>query len=708
MNSYQQYLPDSIHQLLIQARNSATQSPREAVSFLREAYTDAEKTQDHTILSDTVIQCVDIYHSMGNNYDSVEILCRDMIELCRMRNDKERELQHTHKLALCYLGISNADGVFPLLQPFIASDAPAHHAPQTFGIMAVAYRMKGELHKAEEMALYAIECAQKTDNIISELESRQTLGSVYAQLGKYNEALEQLGTIYLHPQAKQPARIFLNACGSLSEIYADMNDANRALELAMEGLRAIKNSATQYIEAILHSHAGRAYLLMGNYTAALDEYLQSRTMRTAIGDKAGIAIMNTRLGRLYLQAQEFNEALRYGYEALAYAKDNGFPVNEAYAYLLIGDVFIALGDYDEAMNYLAQSYACFSHLSMLAGLPPLQRDNLYNGLITVHTKRGEQTLAQSYRDELHIIIAKAQTKENLSENIRLFEQKRTEKKFKSMGLRSVIVPQQKSTITTKKTEEKNQDIRLYFFGRFRIQVNGKDIMPEQWKRKRNRDIFKYIALHYKQTISIEKIIDTFWGYDPPANAANIIWNAASVIRSIFEPDLPKGAPSSFLIAADKAYTLDFGEKADIDFYTFSSLLHTAEKIPDIPKRIEIIENAIALYEGDLLPEDIYEEWTESKREDYKSQYIISCIECSRYYAEQEKFALSARYAKKVIAIDTTYRKAYEILVKVCKENGNTTEARHIIAQCKTYYKKEYDEQPPAWLDQLEHSLTFAA
>lgn len=707
MNSYQQHLPDSIHQLLIQARNSAAQSPRETVSFLREAYTNAENTQDYSILSDTVSQCVEIYHSLGH-YESVETLCRDMIDLCRIHDDRERELQHTHKLALCYLGISNADGVIALLHPFIASYSPTHHAPETFGIMAAAYRMKGELLRAEEMALNAIERAQKMDNTISELESRQTLGSVYGQMGKYNEALEQFSTIYLHPQAKQPLRLFLNACGSLSELYADMNEANKALELAMEGLRSIQHSTSQFIEAILHSHAGRAYILMGNYTAALDEYLQSKTIRTAIGDKAGIAIMNTRLGRLYIQAQEFNEALRYGYEALAYAKEHGFTVNEAYAYLLIGEVFVALGDYDEAMHYLSESYACFSRLSMLAGLPPLQRDNLYNGLITVHTHRGEQSLAHSYRHELETIIAKAFTNEDLIDNIRSFEQKRTEEKFKRMGLRSVVIPQQKRIITQPFAVEKNHDIRLYFFGRFRIHVNGKDIMPDQWKRKRNRDIFKYIALHYKQTVPIEKIIDTFWGYDPPANAANIIWNAASVIRSIFEPDLPKGAPSSFLIAADKAYTLDFGEKADIDFYTFSSLMQTAEKIPDIPKRIETLENAVALYEGDLLPEDIYEEWTESKREDYKSQYIISCIECSRYYAEQEKFALSARYAKKVIAIDTTYRKAYEILVKVCKENGNTTEARHIIAQCKTYYKKEYDEQPPAWLDQLEHSLTFAA
>ena len=483
-----------------------------------------------------------------------------------------------------------------------------------------------------------------------------------------------------------------------------MGDANKSLELAMEGLHSIKDSNSQFIEAILHSHAGRAYLLMGNYTAALHEYLQSKTIRTTIGDKAGISIMNTRIGRLYIEAQEYDEALRYGYEALAYAKQHGFPVNEAYSYLIIGDVFVALGDYDEAMQYLTQSYSCFTILNMLTGLPVLHRNNLYNGLITAHTQRGEHSLAHSYRNELQAIVKQADTKNNITENIRRFEQKRTEEKLKNMGLRSVIIPQQKTRQETNPTEEKRPDIRICFFGRFRLYVNGKEVMPEQWKRKRNRDIFKYMVLHYKQTISVEKIIDTFWGYDAPVNAVNIVWNAASVIRSLLEPDLPKGVTSSFLIAADKSYTLDFGERGIIDFYVFSSLLRKAEAMTEIQTRIEIIEQAIALYEGDLLPEDVYEEWAEHKREEYISHYIVACLECSRYYAELEQYSLSAVYAKKVIAIDNTYRKAYEILVKVCKENGNTTEAGNIIAQCKTYYKKEYGEQPPAWLDQLENSL----
>ncbi|HRI30568.1 MAG TPA: BTAD domain-containing putative transcriptional regulator, partial [Candidatus Kapabacteria bacterium] len=242
-------------------------------------------------------------------------------------------------------------------------------------------------------------------------------------------------------------------------------------------------------------------------------------------------------------------------------------------------------------------------------------------------------------------------------------------------------------------------------GRFYVEVNGKEITSEQWKRKRSRDIFKYMVLHYKQTLSVEKIVDIFWGYNAPENAVNIVWNAVSVIRSILEPDMPKGIPSSYIIAADKSYTLDFGDNGIIDCCEFLHYVTQAQRCTNEYESIELIEKALSYYGGDLLPEDIYEEWTHAIREDYKSHYILCCLQCSAFYAEVHNYDLSISYAKKIIAIDYTYRKAYEILVKVCKESGNINEAHRSIAQCKKQYIIEYGEAPPTWLDQLDFLLS---
>lgn len=711
MRPDEQIIPEFIRKILEKALSIGTKDIHVATALLREAYSEAEKQADYTVTAEVLLQICNRYSIFGL-YNDIEMLLTDAICLCEEHNDTERILHYYEKLAVFHLGQGEGIKAISIAQSQIRRIETAElyqYYSKAYTITASAHRMNGNLPEAKksvEQALYYINLYP--DETI-EMEARQTLGSVCGQMGLYNEALEQFVAIYLHPNVKNTPRLFTNVCGTLSELYTTLGDFSKSLELAMEGLRFIKSNDLRFIEASLHSHAGLAYLRMGNLSAALSEYLECKSIRTDIGDKAGIAIINTRLGRLYLDSQEFEEALRYGYEALAFSKEHGFGINEGYAYLIIGEVFLSLKDFEEAYQYLNLSYQRFSELQVLAGLPAVQRSRLYNALITVHKHREENTLAHSYGNELQILEAEQHvSNEQTSILIRSFEQKRTEEKLRSLGVRSVVIPQNDKVKTQTIINKEQTTIKVQILGRFRLIVHEKEIQPEQWKRKRNRDIFKYLILHYGQTIPIEKIIDVFWEYDAPANAANIIWNAASVIRTILEPDLPKGANSSFLKAADRSYTLYFGDKGTVDASAFLELIRKNEKTTNNKEKIALLEKAITIYEGDLLPEDIYEEWTEEKREELKSSYIQACLECSRTYAQEGNFTASARYAKKVISADNTYRKAYELFVNVCKEGGNTMEAHTLINKCKTLYRKEYDSSPPIWLEQLEQSLIHAA
>ncbi len=711
MRPDEQIIPEFIRKILEKALSIGTKDIHAATALLREAYSEAEKQDDYTITAEALLQICNLYSIFGL-YNEIEMLLTDAICLCEEHNDTERILHYNEKLAAFHLVQGDGNKVISIIQSQFrrieASELYQYYS-RTYTIVANAYRMNGNLPEAKKSAEQALHYISHYPDETDEIEARQTLGSVCGQMGLLNEALEQFGTIYLHPNVKNTPRLFTDVCGMLSELYTTLGDFSKALELAMEGLRFIKSNDLRFIEATLHSHAGLAYLRMGNISAALSEYLECKSIRTEIGDKAGIAIVNTRLGRLYLDSQEFEEALRYGYEALALSKEYGFEINEGYAYLIIGEAFLSLKDFEEAYQYFNLSYQRFSELQALTGLPSVQRSRLYNALITLHNQRQERTLSHSYKNELQILEAEEHiNNEQTSILIRSFEQKRTEEKLRTLGIRSVVIPQNDKSKNQTVISNEHIDIKVQILGRFRLTVNEKEIQPEQWKRKRNRDIFKYLILHYGQTISIEKIIDVFWEYDAPANAANIIWNAASVIRTVLEPDLPKGANSSFLKAVDRSYTLYFGEKGTLDAAELLEYIRQSEKATDIIEKTTLWEKAITMYEGDLLPEDIHEEWTEEKREELKSSYIQACLECSRNYALDGNFTVSARYSKKVISADNTNRNAYELFVNVCKAAGNTMEAQTLINKCKALYRKEYDSSPPIWLMQLEQSLIHTA
>lgn len=713
MHSEHTIIPDHIISCLEKAHTISSADKHAAIALTHEAYSAAEHSGNYRVMAEVLLRICNLY-SVWGNYGEIEMLLNDAIELCIENNDIEGELYYNEKLAIFHLGQGNSEKVLRIAQKQIErieTSGLYTKSARAYSTFASAYRMSGDLSLAKESAEKALSFCLQYPNETDELEARQTLGSICGQLGLYDEALEQFTTIYLHPSAKSTLRIFINVCGTLSELYTTLGDFSKALEFAIEGLRSIKTNDLRFLEATLHSHAGLAYLRMGNVSAALSEYLECKTIRTEIGDKAGIAIINTRLGRLYLDSTEYDEALRYGYEALAFSKEHGFGINEAYAYLILGEVYLALKEYEEALQYLNLSYQRFSELRSLVGLPSVQRNKLYTSLATVHKHKGENTLSHSYRNELQMLEAEQFiSNEQVLVKIREFEKIRTEEKLKTMGIRSVVIPQidKSKTVNQHHTTENPTPISIQILGRFRVVINSVEIQPEQWKRKRNRDIFKYLIVHYGQTIPVEKIIDVFWEYDAPANAANIVWNAASIIRTILEPELPKGAASSYLKAADRAYTLDFGDKGIVDASLFIFYIKESEKAENENEKLEYLEKSLELYEGDLLPEDMYEEWTDEKREELKTAFMQACMECSKLYADKGNFSASARYAKKVISADNTYRKAYELFVNVCKEGGNTIEAHSIINKCKTLYRKEYDSSPPPWLEKLEQSLIQAA
>lgn len=68
-----------------------------------------------------------------------------------------------------------------------------------------------------------------------------------------------------------------------------------------------------------------------------------------------------------------------------------------------------------------------------------------------------------------------------------------------------------------------------------------DLGPAQ-----QRLLLAVLLAHAGRTISLCALIDTLWGEDSPASAANLIHRYVGMLRRLFEPDLPPRAPGRWL------------------------------------------------------------------------------------------------------------------------------------------------------------------
>ncbi|MCX6609020.1 MAG: BTAD domain-containing putative transcriptional regulator [Acidobacteria bacterium] len=152
-------------------------------------------------------------------------------------------------------------------------------------------------------------------------------------------------------------------------------------------------------------------------------------------------------------------------------------------------------------------------------------------------------------------------------------------------------------------------LKLYLLGPFRVVVDGVDLDTSRWPRKSARLVIKLLALAPGHKMHREQLIEAL---SPDGNAEtglNRFHKAIHAARSALEPDLAKVALSRFIITQDTQVYLS-AAALEIDVEAFERLAAQALQNHDTAS----LQNALALYAGDLLEEDLYEDWTALHRE----------------------------------------------------------------------------------------------
>jgi len=161
-----------------------------------------------------------------------------------------------------------------------------------------------------------------------------------------------------------------------------------------------------------------------------------------------------------------------------------------------------------------------------------------------------------------------------------------------------------------------QRFSVILLGGFRLQRHGVDVPLDEWKRRKARDVFKFLVLRHRQSVPVDTIVEHLWSADANVDAClPTLQNSISIIRSILEPDLKPRQTSRYISHVDGAYVLDLGAEAHVDVEQFRASVTASRTCEHPPERRRLLEQATALYTGSLLPEDAFEEWTSFHRSD---------------------------------------------------------------------------------------------
>ena len=241
-------------------------------------------------------------------------------------------------------------------------------------------------------------------------------------------------------------------------------------------------------------------------------------------------------------------------------------------------------------------------------------------------------------------------------------------------------------------------LELYLLGRFRVAVDGIDVDDLRWSRKKSRVLVKLLALAPNRKLHREQLIDMLW---PDADAELALNNLHKVIhaaRRALEPDLAQGARSRFIQTFETQVVLATAG-GTIDADEFERLASESLQTRDTGA----LQSALALYRGDLLEEDLYEDWTSVRRERLRltCERILEAL-ASNYEASNDEGAIDV--LQRLLAANPANEEAHRRLMRFYAARGQRHLALDQYKACCEALAKEMNVAAEAATVKLYESL----
>ncbi|MFM2064989.1 MAG: hypothetical protein RLZZ507_4660 [Cyanobacteriota bacterium] len=223
--------------------------------------------------------------------------------------------------------------------------------------LGVAYRSIGEIKKAEDVLLDALNSIDHDENLISKKANvLHELGYIYADTGKIEEAISLYHQSLAITESIGDVQGKAATLNNLGYIYADTGKIEEAIALLQQSLEITESIGdVQGKAANLHA-LGRIYANTEKIEEAITLYQQSLQLKESIGDVEGQAATLHGLATIYADTGKIEEAITLYQQSLQIEESIGNVQGQAITLAMLGQLLAyQKGYFVTALDYLHQS-----------------------------------------------------------------------------------------------------------------------------------------------------------------------------------------------------------------------------------------------------------------------------------------------------------------------------------------------------------------
>jgi len=240
-------------------------------------------------------------------------------------------------------------------------------------------------------------------------------------------------------------------------------------------------------------------------------------------------------------------------------------------------------------------------------------------------------------------------------------------------------------------------INVETLGGFRL-YRGLTVMEEtEWDGYLPKLLLKAILTHGSRRVPKDQLIESLWPEVTPQSGERNFKITLYRLRKALEPEMDKAFGSSYVHLKSNLIYLD-EELCKTDLDDFLSLYRRGEKNEregDIESALFLYNNAIDLYKGDFLSEELYTSWIDIKREELRKLYITLLYKMADIQEKRGTSKIAIDCYKKIIQIDPLLEQVYQRLMTLYSNRRMRTEAIKIYEDCRKALREGLDTEPEA-------------
>jgi DNA-binding SARP family transcriptional activator len=492
----------------------------------------------------------------------------------------------------------------------------------------------------------------------------------------------------------------------LSLIYSLMGLAEEACRTALSGTQRGDELKSPFITAVGHMRQGHGLMLLGgseNFLRAREQYEKSVEISRTLDVPRLRVESGWGLCRFYGYSGELSRAQQCAQEAIAIADQAGDEWIASLVRLTMGASLVMAARYEAAEEWLSRAAVGFQECSDPFGRSAarlwlslgLFKQKQYDRLGQLLPEALATCQAQGY----DFLFQRPSFLGALDERIfiPLLLHARQE------GWESGYLDQLLEALDLSGLElHPGYQLRVQTLGKFQVWRGAEPIPTNGWQREKARQLFQILLTYRQSPLDREQLCEFLWpDADPVAAQRNFKITLNALFRTL-EPERPPGSESAFILRERSAYAL----RPDADLWLDAEeFMEMARPFPHTSPDIDNLQQALNLYQGDYLPDTLYEAWAAEERERLAALFLETADRLAEHLLAQARYTEAIELCQRILAQDNCWERAYRYLMLIYDRLGDRGQVGRTYQRCQQTLRHELGVTPSPETERLYQSLT---